>query len=106
VVNIKKYEFEFDIKNLHKAIGLCGKEALRITAKFYDWKSLEKLETCEDCTVGKVKKKNTNKQWLQGIENTVERLFIGILSIKGESFGGSKFLALIESPFPNRMIPY
>jgi hypothetical protein len=61
VINIKKYEVKFDKNKLHKAILQCGEDALRMTAKSYDWKLLGKLETCEDCTVGKEKQKNTNK---------------------------------------------
>jgi hypothetical protein len=86
---------KFDINKLHKAIGHCGEEALKITAKSYDWKLFGKLETCEDCAIGKAKQKNTNKEWLQGSKNPGERLYIDIISIKGESFGGSKFWALI-----------
>jgi hypothetical protein len=64
VVNSKKYEVKFDINKVHKYIGHCGEEALRITTEAYDWKSLGKLESCEDCFVGKAKQKNTDKQWL------------------------------------------
>jgi hypothetical protein len=55
VVDSKKYEVKLDISKLHKAIRHCGKEPSRITAKSYDWKFLGKLETCEDCAVGKAK---------------------------------------------------
>ena len=95
VVDSKKAEVKFDINKLHKAIGHCGEEALKITAKSYDWKLLGKLETCEDCAVGKSKAEETLiKEWLQGSRNPGERLYIDISSIKGESFGGSKFLGL------------
>jgi hypothetical protein len=57
VVNSKKYEVKFDINKLHKAIERCGEEALRITAKSYDWKLLAKLETCEDCAFKKQSRK-------------------------------------------------
>jgi hypothetical protein len=56
---------------------------------------LRMLETCEDCAVGKEKQKSTNKQRLQGIKNPGERLYIHIGSIRGESYGGFKFWALI-----------
>ena len=45
VVDSKKAEVKFDINKLHKAIGHCGEEALKITAKSYDWKLLRKLKT-------------------------------------------------------------
>ena len=68
---------------------------MKITAKSYDWKLLGKFETFEDCADGKAKQKNTNKEWLQGSKNPGERLYIDIISIKGESVEGSKFWALI-----------
>jgi hypothetical protein len=34
VVNRKKYEVKFDTNKIHKDIGHCGEEALRITAKY------------------------------------------------------------------------
>jgi hypothetical protein len=101
VVDSKKYEVKFDINKLHKAIGNCGEKSSRITAKSYDWKLLGKLETCEDCTVGKTKQKNTNKQWLQGSKNPGERLYIDISSIKGEIFEVSKLWSLIIDDYAN-----
>jgi hypothetical protein len=74
MINSKKYEVKFDINKLHKAIGRFGQEALQIAARAYDWKLFGKIETCEDCAVGKAKQKNTNKQWLQGSKNPGERL--------------------------------
>jgi hypothetical protein len=53
VVNSKKYEVKFDMNNLCKANGHCGKEALRITAKSYDWKLLRKFENHEYCAESK-----------------------------------------------------
>jgi hypothetical protein len=91
VVNRKQYEVKFDWNKLHKAIGHCGKGASRITANSYDWKLLGKIETCEDCAVGKSKQKRINKQWLKSSKNSRERLYIKISSIKNESFGDSKF---------------
>jgi hypothetical protein len=65
VVYSKKYEVEDDLNKLHKGIGHCGKDALRITAKSYDWKLPGKFKTYEECAFGKPKHKNTNKHWLQ-----------------------------------------
>jgi hypothetical protein len=49
VENNKKYEVKFDINKIHKAIGYCGEETLKISSKSYNWKLLGKLETCEVC---------------------------------------------------------
>jgi hypothetical protein len=95
MVTSKKAEVIFNINMLHKAIGHCGEEALKIISKSYNWKRLGKFETCEDCAVGKAKQKNNNKQWLQDSKNPGERLYIDVNSIKGESFGESRFWALI-----------
>jgi hypothetical protein len=86
VVNKKKYEIKFDIHKLHKAFGKPSEEALRRTDKSYG-----NFETCEDCAVGKAKQKSTNNQWLQGIKNPGEIIYMDTSSIKGESFEGSKF---------------
>jgi hypothetical protein len=95
LVNSKKYEVKFNINKLRKAIGHCGEEDLRMTAKSYDYKLLGKFKTCEDCAVGKAKQNNTNQYWQQCSNNPRDILYIGILSIRGERFGGSKFWTLI-----------
>jgi hypothetical protein len=64
-------------------------------------KNCLKLETCEDCAIRKLMQKNAHKQWLQGRKNPGERLYIDILSIKGEIFGGSKLWALINDDCTN-----
>jgi hypothetical protein len=58
VVDSKKYEVKFDINKLHKAIGNCEEEALRITAKSYFLESLKLLKTF----VGKSKEEYIYKQ--------------------------------------------
>ena len=85
-----------DPSRLHKAIGDCVDDALRVTAKAYNWRLLRKFKVCEDCAIGKAKKKNTKKHCLHGSKIQGERLYIDISSIKSESYGGSTFWALIN----------
>ena len=73
VIDPRKPEVKFDINRLHKAIGHCEEDALRVTAKAYKRKLLGKLEVCKDCIIGKGKQKNTKKHWLQGSKNLGER---------------------------------
>jgi hypothetical protein len=50
--------------------------------------------TCEACSVAKARQKNINKDWKGSSITLGERLNADISSIKGESYGGSKFWAL------------
>jgi hypothetical protein len=54
---------------------------------------------CEECAIAKAKQKNTNKVAKGGSQNSGERIYIDISSIKGENFGGSKFWALIVDDY-------
>jgi hypothetical protein len=76
-------------------LGHCGEETLRLTAKANGWELSGKLDVCADCAIGKAKQKNTNKHWSNGSKIPGERLFVDISSIKGESYGGAKFWALV-----------
>jgi hypothetical protein len=50
---------------------------------------------CEECAIAKARQKNTNKVAKGGSKTSGARIYIDMSSIKGESFGGSKFWALI-----------
>jgi hypothetical protein len=51
------------------------------------------------CSVAKAKQKNSNKDWKGSSITPGERLYADISSIKGESYGGSKFWALVVDDY-------
>ena len=68
---------------------------MRLTAKANGWDLTGKFNTCVECAIGKAKQKNINKNWTSGSKVPGERLYVDISSIKGESYGGAKFWALV-----------
>jgi hypothetical protein len=88
-----------DVNNLHKVLGHCGEVNARLTGKAYGYEVTGKFDVCEACSVGKARQKNINKEWKGGSSISGERLYVEINSIKGTSFGGAKFWALIIDDF-------
>jgi hypothetical protein len=58
-----------------------------------------KFDVFEACSVAKERQKNINKEWKGGSSIRGEHLYVDISSIKGTSFSGSKFWALIIDDF-------
>jgi transposase InsO family protein len=54
-----------------------------------------KFNACADCAIGKARQKNLNKLWTNGSKVPGERLYVDISSIRGESYGGAKYWALV-----------
>ena len=52
-------------------------------------------KACSDCAIAKARQKNLNKVWSSGSKVPGERLFVDISSIRGESYGGTKFWVLV-----------
>jgi hypothetical protein len=98
VLETKKRD-TIDDNNLHKILGHCGEVNARLTGKAYGYDVTGRFDVCEACSVGKARQKNINKEWKRGSLIRGERLYIDISSIKGTSFGGSKFWALIIDDF-------
>ena len=90
---------KFEVNKLHQVLGHCGEDSLRLTAKACNWDLTGKMEICADCAIGKARQKNLNKAWTSGSKIPGERLFVDISSIKGESYGGAKFWALIVDDY-------
>jgi hypothetical protein len=81
-----------DLNNLHKILGHCGEINARLTGKANGYEVIDKFDDdCKSYSVGKARQKNINKEWNGGISIRRERLYLEIGSIKGSSFGGSKF---------------
>jgi hypothetical protein len=88
-----------DVNNLHKLLGHCGEVNARLTGKAYGYEVTGKFDVCEACSTKKARKKNINKEWKGGSSISGKRFYVDISSIKGTSFGGAKFWALIIDNF-------
>jgi hypothetical protein len=88
-----------DVNNLHKILGHCGDESTRLTGKAFGFNVTGKFDTCEACSVAKARQKNVNKEWKGGSTTSGEQLYVDISSIKGNSFGGAKFWALVVDDY-------
>jgi hypothetical protein len=88
-----------DVNNLYKVLGHCGEFNARLTGKAYGYEVTGKFDVCEACSVAKARQKIINKEWKGGSLIRGERLYVDMSSIKGTSFGGTKFWALIIDDF-------
>jgi hypothetical protein len=77
----------------------CGEVATRITGISFGHDVIVDYKTCEACSVAKARQKNINKHWKGSSITPGERLYADISSIKGESYGGSKFWALVVDDY-------
>jgi hypothetical protein len=98
-VVITKRGDTIDVNNLHKLLGHCGEVNARLTGKAYGYEVTGKFDVCEACSVSKARQKTINKEWKGGSSIRGERLYVDISSIKGTSFGETKFWALIIDDF-------
>ncbi len=76
---------------LHCMLGHVSEETARKSAAFYGWKIGGKLRPCKSCGIAKAKQKSVSIQLQPKSDTPGERMFLDISSIKGESFGQSKF---------------
>jgi hypothetical protein len=72
-----------------------GETHLKETANVYEIKVFGKLEACELYAMSKAKQKNVRKIWTGSCNVPGERLYFNITLITDESFGDTKFWALI-----------
>jgi hypothetical protein len=97
-VVVNKVKPKISINNLHNILGHCGEVATRMTAKRFGY-VVGNYKSCEACSVATTRQKNINKDWKGGSITPVERLYVDSSSIKGESYGGSKFWALVVGDY-------
>jgi hypothetical protein len=79
----------------NQAMTRCGVDCLKKTENIHGLKLKGEFKVCEDCAVAKARQRNVNKDWKGGSQVPGERVNLDISSIKGESFGGSCFWALV-----------
>ena len=99
VVDSRKMKNKIDTNNLHTILGHCGEDTARMTGKSHGYDVVGVFKQCEACSVGKSRPKNINKEWKGGSVTSGERLYVDISSIKGESYGGSKFWSLVVNDY-------
>jgi hypothetical protein len=86
---------DIDINMFHEMIGHCGVDRLKKTANIHGLKLKGEFKVCEDCEVAKLRQRNVSEDWKSGIQVSGEIVYLDISSIKGESYGGSCFWALV-----------
>jgi hypothetical protein len=70
-----------------------------MTGKSFGYDVVGNYMTCEACSVAKARQKNINKDRKGSSITPGERLYADISSIKGESYGGSKFWVLVVDDY-------
>ena len=88
-------EIKVNINIAHRWLGHVSESMTRATAKLYRWKLTGKWQACEHCTQAKIRQQNIGHGSKQPSKVKGERLYIDISSIKGRSYGGTKFWNLI-----------
>jgi hypothetical protein len=83
------------VNKFHEMIGHCSVGRLKKTANIHGLKLKGEFKVCEDCAVAKARQRNINEDWKGGSQVPGERVYLDISSIKGESYGGSCFWALV-----------
>jgi hypothetical protein len=86
---------EIDLNKFHKMIGHCGVDCLKKIANNHDLKLKGEFQVYEDCALAKARQRNVKKDWKGRSQVPGERFYLDISSIKGESYGGSCFWALV-----------
>ena len=79
-----------DIHEFHKLLGRLNIDTVRRTSKYYDIELKEKITSCENCAIGKIKttnipKYNDNKTLIPG-----ERFYCDIIHNLKKSCVGSQ----------------
>jgi len=75
----------------HKRLGHCREDAIRKTAKYYNWHLSSLLNACAFCGIGKARQAPLNKITIPRSKIPEEHLFVDLTSVKGESLGGNKY---------------
>jgi hypothetical protein len=86
---------KFDVNKFHEMIGHCGVECLKKTANIHGLKLKGEFKVCEEYAVAKARQRSVNKGQKGGSQVPGERVYLDKSSIKGESYGGSCFWALV-----------
>jgi hypothetical protein len=86
---------EVDVNKFNKMIGNFDIDRLKKTTNIHGLKLKGEFKVCKDCVLAKARQRNGNKDWKGGSQVPGERVNLDISLIKGESYGGSCFWALV-----------
>jgi hypothetical protein len=90
---------EIDVNKFYEMIGHCGVDRLKKATNIHGLKLKGEFKVCEDCALAKTSQRNVNKDWKGGSQVPGERVYLDISSIKGKSYGGSCFWALVVDDY-------
>jgi hypothetical protein len=87
-----------DINRFHRTYGHASEQAMRRTAKFYNWKLTGTLEACEDCQMSNAQQKGVHKTTANKAKNPGERIFIDCSSVVDHSSlgGATRWLGVTD----------
>jgi hypothetical protein len=80
---------EIDVNELNEMIEHFGADRLKKTANVNGLNLKGDFKVCEDCAVSEARQRKLNQDWKGESQVPGERVYLGIKSIKGESYGGS-----------------
>ena len=94
----KKLMNFMDINRFHRTFGHPSEQAMRNTARFYNWQLTGKFEACEDCQMSNAQQKAVSKTTEDKKEKPGERIFIDCSSVVDHmSLGGAtKWLGIAD----------
>ena len=86
----KKYDGYWEVNKFHKIFGHASVDAMRATAKHYNWKLTGTFEACEDCQMSNAQQRDVPKSTSDKKSRPGERLFIDSSSVtEHASLGGA-----------------
>jgi hypothetical protein len=100
------FEKKEDINKFHRKLGHPSKEITIATAKHLGVKLDGSWDECEECMLGKARKKNLKSNSMNKSTKAGERFGFNISYIKNDSFGGSKYWLLIVDEFSSMVWSY
>ena len=82
-------------KRLHQLTGHAGRQLMADTAKYYKVNVAGVVTKCLSCSLEKISQKNIPKKNEDTSNNPGERMYLDIMSIRHDSFGGRRHWAML-----------
>jgi hypothetical protein len=95
-LNVLSERKQMHLINFHQKLGHASEIVTKQTAKCLGIKLVGPLKLCEDCILGKIRRKNLNKFSSSKLKIPGERILIDISYIKKESLGSKNTWLLVE----------
>ena len=90
------------VNEAHNKLMHTNEETIKLTANRLNWDLInEKKNECMPCAIGKSKQKKISKLTESKATKIGERIFVDICSVNIDSYGGSRYWALIVDDFSN-----